>query len=779
MARQSLSSLSSFSSRSSFSSLGSFSSVWFRRAPKAWTILAVALLVGCRGASSSNQGSIDITLRSQVTDAIAFVHVTLQSGTLSTPLRIPMAFAGAEVSTILRGLPVSDDYVVTADAVDGNDVVVALGAAASVSVSRGQTSKVIVLLNQPGGATPFFDSAPVIDAITVSSDVVAPGGQATLVGFAHDPDPGQTASLAFAWSVAAGCGTIVDTGVVPGSDAQQPSASRARWTAPDLERDCDITLGTSDVGGLSTSFTFALHVGAASSNDDAGDDSGAAMVDAGAGDDAVAPGDDAASEAGSDDATALDVGTGAAGDLAAEILPDAVDAPLGAEVGDAPDQPGDVRDARDGMDGGIDGEMDAERVRLDTSALDGGMDAAAIDARALDGSNEGGQGGGCQVLKTIELSTAASPVVPVATAVSEQGFAVVVLGVSANALYVHRFDTQAKALPPATVALPADFNLSGIRLVAGKDDYALAVPALQTSGLLVYDIQHIDGSGAVSKLASTGPVHALVLVADQTGDFFSVEEEDSSNEDTVQCGSESEVESWWNVKIRPLSTGVGGDGMLGVRAGVRVMDATFVGSSLRYLLSGMFSSCGTAEAMVSVVAQDTAGAGVAASFAIDAPADVLTVVPSNLLPKNNGISGRSMFASAGHTGVYLAANVGDAGTSYNAFYLPIWAAGNDNPSVLMTAKPSQIIDHPVVLGWEDNFVLLTEGRSGSGERTVSLTVGQPDGHSVDHLLLTTSAHRYALSFAGKGRRFSELEAGQDAEGSPSVASVSFFTCSGE
>jgi hypothetical protein len=196
------------------------------------------------------------------------VRVTLQSPTvLSDPLTIPLMVKDDEASTVFKNLPVASDYLLTADALDSDNVLLAHGVVAAVSIVRGQTTTVIIYLNQITPSTPFVNSSPLIDAITLPTDAVAPGGQITMIGTAHDPDPGQTATLAFTWVPAASCGAIANARDVPGADRNHPSQSFATWTAPQNQGTCQITLKVQDVLGLATSVSFAVRVGAASGTD--------------------------------------------------------------------------------------------------------------------------------------------------------------------------------------------------------------------------------------------------------------------------------------------------------------------------------------------------------------------------------------------------------------------------------------------------------------------------------------------------------------------------------
>ena len=234
------------------------------RAPAFLVPLGVLALFACNSPATPRvTGNIDVTVWSLLTAPISSLRVTVQSPTtLANSLKIPLAFKSDQSSVLLRNLGVASDYVLTADALDGNSVIIAHGLVSGVAITKGQTTKVIIYLHQVIVPPPFSNSAPLIDAIALSTDVAAPSGQVQIAGLAHDPDDGQTATLGFSWSAAASCGTISNIANLPGTDALHPSQSLATWTAPQAQGNCQITLTAKDVLGLSTSATFTMRVGA-------------------------------------------------------------------------------------------------------------------------------------------------------------------------------------------------------------------------------------------------------------------------------------------------------------------------------------------------------------------------------------------------------------------------------------------------------------------------------------------------------------------------------------
>jgi hypothetical protein len=231
-------------------------------APVALLIAFVApLCFACRSPSSPARGSAEVTAHALSASAVGEVRLTVQSpSALSIPLRIVLVAQGSQFSAVISNLTAAGDYVFTADAFDGSGKMIAHGVAAGVLISKGQTTTVIIYLNQLSHPPPFVNSSPLIDAITLSASSVTPGGHIALAATAHDPDPGQTAALVFSWVPATACGSISGASTVPGTDAAHPSESKATWTAPQADGKCSITLVVKDALSLANTASFVVTV---------------------------------------------------------------------------------------------------------------------------------------------------------------------------------------------------------------------------------------------------------------------------------------------------------------------------------------------------------------------------------------------------------------------------------------------------------------------------------------------------------------------------------------
>ena len=222
--------------------------------------LSGLLFFACRSPSPAS-GAAEVTAQELTGLTVAEVKLTVQSGNvLSSPLKVVLAAKGNQFSAVLSNLAVAADYVFTAEAFDASGKLLAHGVATGVVISKGQTTTVIIYLNQISQPSPYHNSSPLVDAITLSASSVTPGGHIAVGATAHDPDPGQTATLAFSWVPATACGAISDASTVSGTDSAHPSRSKATWTAPQADEKCAITLVVKDVFGLANSAIFVVSV---------------------------------------------------------------------------------------------------------------------------------------------------------------------------------------------------------------------------------------------------------------------------------------------------------------------------------------------------------------------------------------------------------------------------------------------------------------------------------------------------------------------------------------
>jgi hypothetical protein len=225
-----------------------------------FSVLASAFL-GCGSAVSPSGGNAEVAVDAQAVKNVISVRLTVQSSNAhATTLRLALMAQDKRYASVIHNLPVANDYAFIAEALDGSGNVFARGMVDRVDIAEGLTAKVIIYLNELDPPAPFVNSSPFIDGVTLSTGAIQQGGEVALRATAHDPDARQTATLSFSWVPAAACGTMSSAETQPGTDASNPSQSRATWTAPMASGSCKISLTVTDTLGLADSVSFTIAV---------------------------------------------------------------------------------------------------------------------------------------------------------------------------------------------------------------------------------------------------------------------------------------------------------------------------------------------------------------------------------------------------------------------------------------------------------------------------------------------------------------------------------------
>jgi hypothetical protein len=227
-------------------------------------VASVAALGGCDDDSGQDSetvtGAASIVLRSNLSMVdVSSVRLTVQSpSTLPVALNVPLALKGAEYSAVVNNLAIGADYIFTADAKKADGTSLFHGTRSKVAISKGTTTDVAIYLSQTN-PTGLAVSAPVIDTVGFDANQVGQGGTVHLSGSAHDLDPGQTTTLAFAWTST--CGATIVTNVPTGGSDTTGRTDTAVLTAPNADVDCQVSMTVTDVDGLANTSSFSIRVG--------------------------------------------------------------------------------------------------------------------------------------------------------------------------------------------------------------------------------------------------------------------------------------------------------------------------------------------------------------------------------------------------------------------------------------------------------------------------------------------------------------------------------------
>jgi hypothetical protein len=217
----------------------------------AWTggalccLLAVA--ASCESAKGDSSGGIKIQAAAKALhySDIATVTATLSGPGIAHPYAIPLGPRGSNWQANVVGLPAGGGRMISVLARDHSGTGIFSGQAANITVTSGQTTSVSIILFEVSPAPTFANSAPVIDALELSTVQAVPGGTVTARVRAHDPDAGDT--LTYAWT--ASCGIFSDA-----------SAAQTVWTAPLGAGSCDVKVTVSDNHGANVTTDATLTV---------------------------------------------------------------------------------------------------------------------------------------------------------------------------------------------------------------------------------------------------------------------------------------------------------------------------------------------------------------------------------------------------------------------------------------------------------------------------------------------------------------------------------------
>jgi hypothetical protein len=224
-------------------------------------VIATILATGqaCNGNDSPATGSAIVVARALQATAVKRVQVNVQGSRLGIPIARELSQVGSQFSTVIGNIPPGNDYAFTASASDASTPPVTLlhGSITGQVITPNHTANVIINLNTATPSLPNVNSSPVVDTISTSSLVAARGEQIRLQTTAHDPDPGETAQLAFSWS--ATCGTLGGIHNSAGNDVTD-SESAAVFTAPNRDANCSILLTVTDPKSASAAISLNIAV---------------------------------------------------------------------------------------------------------------------------------------------------------------------------------------------------------------------------------------------------------------------------------------------------------------------------------------------------------------------------------------------------------------------------------------------------------------------------------------------------------------------------------------
>lgn len=215
-----------------------------------WAPLCVLFILGaCHEAAESwGQAEISASTMALTYSEISNVSATITGPEITRPLVVPLGAREGNVWTAsVAGIPAGGDRVVSVLATNPSGVGLFFGEATGVAIRPGATTPISIVLFEMSPAPDFNNHAPVIDALTASASLVAPGAMVSLGVQAHDDD--QADVLAYSWSTT--CGSLA------GKDTAAPV-----WSAPQAAAVCHVGLTVADGRGASISSSLTIVVDA-------------------------------------------------------------------------------------------------------------------------------------------------------------------------------------------------------------------------------------------------------------------------------------------------------------------------------------------------------------------------------------------------------------------------------------------------------------------------------------------------------------------------------------
>ena len=223
-------------------------------------VLSAILMVLGAACSGGNPATGSAELLATTSQALSQADATTVTVTISAPDISPsivqslVKTAGTWQGTI-GGIPVGTNRTLTANAYDSSSTVIYSGAVSPVTITKGTTAMVAIVLQQVTPPPAYGEQVPIIDSLVASTTSPATGDIVTLVAAAHDANPNDV--IAYAWSA---------TG---GSFGSTGSASTT-WTAPATDGVQPLTVSVTDSHQETATLSVTMSVAAANGKGSAG-----------------------------------------------------------------------------------------------------------------------------------------------------------------------------------------------------------------------------------------------------------------------------------------------------------------------------------------------------------------------------------------------------------------------------------------------------------------------------------------------------------------------------
>jgi N-acetylneuraminic acid mutarotase len=204
-------------------------------------------LAACTSQPSQPTGSVQLAASTQQAlsaSDITRVKVTVSSSDMDS-LSVDLAKSNGSWGGLIGNIPAGSHRSFLAEAFDSSNILRFQGQTSGVTITANQTTAVAITLQEIAPPPPYSNEAPVIDSLVASSTSIQTGGSLSLTASVHDPNSGDTLTLAWTSS---------------GGTFSAPTAATTSWTAPSSTGVQILSLTVTDSQGAAVSVSLAVNV---------------------------------------------------------------------------------------------------------------------------------------------------------------------------------------------------------------------------------------------------------------------------------------------------------------------------------------------------------------------------------------------------------------------------------------------------------------------------------------------------------------------------------------
>jgi hypothetical protein len=215
--------------------------------PPLSSFAALLLLSLCACTSPQPTGSVQFAASVQQAlsaNDVTRVKVTVSASDMSS-LVVELAKSNGSWGGLIGNIPAGSHRSFLAEAFDSSNTQRFQGQTSGVTISPNQTTAVAVTLQEIAPPPPYANEAPVIGSVVASSTSVQAGASLSLTASVHDPNAGDTLTLA--WTAS-------------GGTFSAPAAATTSWTAPSSTGVQTLTLTVTDSQGAAVSASLTVNV---------------------------------------------------------------------------------------------------------------------------------------------------------------------------------------------------------------------------------------------------------------------------------------------------------------------------------------------------------------------------------------------------------------------------------------------------------------------------------------------------------------------------------------